>query len=143
MFKKIIAPIVVGGVLLGGVATAGVASAATPNASATAPSHAGKGQLKAWVTSHRKELRKAGLEISAKAIGITPQALRSDLKAGNSIAGVASQHGVNPQTVINDLVNAADSQINQAVPGKLSSTQAQKIEARLPARVTKVVNHTF
>ncbi len=143
MFKKIIAPVVVGGVLLGGVATAGAAYAAAPTAAATAPSHAGKGQLKVWVRSHRKELRQAGLDTSAQAIGITPQALRSDLKAGNSIAGVATQHGVDPQTVINDLVNAADSRINQAVPGKLSSAQAQKIEARLPARVTKVVNHTF
>ena len=143
MFRKIIAPVVVGGVLLGGVASAGVAAAATPAASTAAPSHASKAQIKAWVRSHRKELRKDGLAISAKAIGITPQALVTDLKAGNSIAGVATQHGVSPQTVVGDLVSAADGQINQAVPGKLTLTQANKIEAKLPGRVTKVVNHTF
>jgi urease alpha subunit len=144
VLKKIIAPVVIGGALLGGVATTGAANAATPTASTTAPSHAGKGSVKAWLRSHRKELRKAGLDISAKTIGVTPQALRDDLKAGNSIAGVATQHSVSPQTVINALVSAADSQVNQAVSAhKLTSTQASKIEAKIPGRVTKIVNHTF
>jgi urease alpha subunit len=147
VFKKIIAPVAIGGALLGGtltVATTGAAYAATPAASTTAPSSPHKGQVKAWVRSHRKELRKAGLDISAKTIGVTPQALRADLKAGNSIAGVASQHNVNPQSVINALVSAADTQVNQAVSAnKLTSTQASKIEAKIPGWVAKVVNHTF
>ncbi len=143
MLKKIIAPVVIGGVLLGGAAATGTAYAATPTSS-TAQTHTGKGEAKAWIRSHRKELRQAGLDISAKTIGVTPQALRADLKAGNSVAGVATQHNVSPQTVINAVVGAADSQINQAVTDqKLTSTQASKIEARIPARVTKVVNHTF
>lgn len=148
MFKKIIAPValggaVLGGAVLGGVATAGAATPA-PTASTTAPSHAGKGHAKAWLRSHRKELRKAGLEVSAKTIGISAQELRTDLKAGNSIAGVATQHNVTSQTVVNALVSAADNQINQAVTAKkLTSAQASAIEAKLPARITKVVNHTF
>jgi hypothetical protein len=144
VFKKIIAPVVVGGVLLGGVATTGAAYAAAPAASTATPGHAGKGQLKAWVQAHRKELRKAGLDVSAKSIGISPQELRADLKAGNSIAGVAAQHGVAAQTVINALVSAADNQVNQAVGAhRLTSTQANKIVAKLPGRLAKVVNHTF
>ncbi len=142
MLRKIIAPVVVGGVLLGGVAASGTAYAATPATPTTAQAHAGK--AKAWVRSHRKELRKAGLDVSAKTIGISPQALRADLKAGNSVAGVATQHNVSPQTVINAIVSAADGQINQAVTDqKLTSTQANKIEALIPGRVTKAVNHTF
>ncbi len=94
--------------------------------------------------AHRKELRRAGLSVSAQTIGITPQALRADLKAGNSIAGVASQHNVSPQNVVDALVSAADGKVNQAVnAGKLTSTQASKIEARLPTAVTKIVDHTF
>ncbi len=144
MLKKIIAPVVIGGALLGGVATTGAAYAVTPTASTATPTHAGKGQIKAWIRAHRKEIRKAGLDLSAQTIGITPQALRADLKAGNSIAGVATQHNVNPQTVINALVSAADSRVNQAVGAhQLTSTQASKIEAKIPGRVTKVVNHTF
>lgn len=142
MLKKVIAPVVIGGALLGGVAITGTAYAATAPASTAA--HDGKGQIEAWVRAHRKELRKAGLDLSAKTIGITPQALRADLKAGNSVAGVATQHNVSPQTVVNAVVSAADSQINQAVTGhQLTSTQASKIEAKLPGWVTKVVNHTF
>jgi hypothetical protein len=142
MLKRIIAPVVIGGVLLGGVAATGTAFAATP--SATAQAQTGKGAAKAWIRAHRKELRKDGLDVSAQTIGITPQVLKADLKAGNSVAGVATQHNVSPQTVINALVSAADNQGNKAVTAnKLTSTQANKIEALIPARVTKAVNHTF
>ena len=83
------------------------------------------------------------MDISATTIGVTPQVLVADLKAGNSIAGVATQHGVNPQTVINALVTAADSKVNQAVTaGHLSSTQAKVIEAKVPAYVTTAVDRT-
>jgi hypothetical protein len=145
VLKKVIAPVVIGGALLaGGVTSAGVAGAATPAASTTAPNTANKAHAKAWLRAHRKELRKAGLDISAKTINITPQALVTDLKAGNSIAGVATQHSVSPQTVINALVSAADGKVNQAVNAhKLTSAQANKIEAALPGRITKIVNHTF
>ncbi len=144
MLKKFIAPAVIGGALLGGVVSAGTAYAAAPAATTTAPSQTAKGQLRTWVRAHRRELRKAGLDISAKTIGITPQALRTDLKAGNSIAGVATQHNVNPQNVVNALVSAADTQVNQAVSaGKLTSTEASKIEAKLPTVVAKAVDHTF
>jgi hypothetical protein len=142
VLKKIIAPVVIGGALLGGAATTGPAYAATAPASTVA--HASKGQIKAWVRAHRKELRKAGLDLSAKTIGITPATLRADLKSGNSVAGVASQHNVNPQTVINAVVTAADSKINQAVTDhQLTSTQASTIEAKLPGLVMKAVDHTF
>jgi|SRR6516162_6656860 hypothetical protein len=145
MLKRFIAPVVVGAGLLGGVAATGTAFAASPAApTTTSPSHTGKGALRTWVQAHRKELRKAGLNISAKTIGITPQALRADLRAGNSIAGVATQHSVNPQNVVNALVSAVDARVNQAVTaGKLTSTQASTIEARLPTVLTKVVDHTF
>lgn len=144
MLKKFIAPIVIGGALLGGVAATGTAYAATPTTSSAAQTHTAKGAAKGWVRSHRKELRKAGLEISAKTIGITPQVLRADLKAGNSVAGVATQHNVSPQSVINAVVSAADSQINQAVTDqKLTQAQANKLEAAIPSRVTKAVDHTF
>jgi|SRR5271165_1552641 len=144
MLKKIIAPVVIGGALLGGVASVGTAYAAAPSSSTTTPGQTAKGPLRTWLRAHRKELRRAGLSVSAQTIGITPQALRADLKAGNSIAGVASQHNVSPQNVVDALVSAADGKVNQAVnAGKLTSTQASKIEARLPTAVTKIVDHTF
>jgi hypothetical protein len=57
---------------------------------------------------------------------------------------VATEHNVSPQSVINALVSAADGRVNLAVSAhKLTSTQASKIEAKIPGLVTKVVNHTF
>jgi uncharacterized membrane protein len=144
VFKKIVAPVIIGGVLLGGIASGGAAYAAT---TATAPAHtstAGGGKVATWVRDHRRELRRAGLDISAKTIGITPQALRSDLKAGNSVAGVATAHGVSSGSVVNALVSAADARVAKAVSaGKLSSTQASAVEAKVPAAATKLVNRTF
>jgi hypothetical protein len=144
VFKKIVAPVIIGGVLLGGIAGGGVAYAAT---TATTPTHTtttGTGKVAMWVRDHRRELRRAGVDISAKTIGITPQALRSDLKAGNSVAGVATAHGVSSQTVVNALVTAADARVAKAVSaGKLSSTQANAVDAKIPAAATKLVNRTF
>lgn len=147
MFRKFIAPVLIGGALFGGaLAVGGTASAATPAASstATAPKVATKGQIKQWLRSHRREIRRAAVVISAKTIGITPQALVADLKAGNSIAGVATQHGVSAQTVENALVTAADGKVNQAVTaGRLSAAEGKVIEAKIPQYVAKGVNHTF
>ncbi len=143
MFKKFVAPVVIAGVLLGGAtaATAGVASAASPT---TASAPAGHHALKSWIRAHRRQIRQAALAVSAKSIGISPQALRAELKSGKSVAQVAGEHGVTAQTVIGALVAAADARIDQAVTNhKLSSDLATKIKDALPARVAKAVNHVF
>lgn len=143
MFKKLFAPIVIASVLLGGAAaTAGTASAATPAAAtATTPGHPA---LKAWLKAHRHQLRKAGLIISAKAIGVTPQALRAELKSGKSVADVAGEHGVSAQTVVDALNSAVDARIDKAVAAKtLTTEQAAAIKAAAPAWLTKAVNHVF
>jgi short-subunit dehydrogenase len=142
--KKIVAPVVVAGALLGGgIATTGAAYAGTPAATSSTTA-TGAHPVKAWVKAHRREIRKAGVAVSAKAIGVTPADLVTELRSGKSIAQVASEHNVSSQTVVSDLVKAADTKINEAVSAnKLSSTLANKIEAALPAYVTKAVNHVF
>ena len=91
-----------------------------------------------------RALRAKGLAISASTIGITPQALRADLKSGKSIAQVASANGSSAAAVESALTTAADDAVTQAeTAGKLTSAQASAIEARLPARIDKVVNHVF
>jgi len=144
--NKVIAPIVIGGALLIGVASAGTAAAGTPTSTpaATATAKAGTHTVRTWVRAHRREIRRFGVVTSAKAIGVTPKALVAELRTGTSIAAVAAAHGVGAQTVVNDLVTAADARIDQAVTGhKLSAATAKAIEAALPGYVTKAVNHTF
>ncbi len=147
MLKKSIASLVIGGALLGGAASAGAAYAATPSA-ATPPagttSQATSHPIRTWLQANRMEIRKAGIAISAKTIGITPTGLVSELRSGKSVAGVAAEHNVSAQTVIDAVVGAADAKVNQAVAAhNLTSTEANRIESMLPGRVAKVVNHTF
>lgn len=153
MFKRVIAPIVISVTLMGGVATAGVAYASAPASAPTAataqPSTAtsarpGSHLLRAWLRAHRRQIRRAGVTISARAIGVTSQDLVTELRSGKSIADVAGEHGVSAQTVVNDLVSAADGKITEAVSNhKLDSTVAAKLKASLPARFTKAVDHRF
>jgi hypothetical protein len=148
VLKKTIASVAVGGILLGGAAGAigaGTAYAATPAASSTVPA-TGKAAhpFRAWVKAHRKQIRRAFIGGSAKAIGITPQQLVSELKSGKSVATVAGENNVSTQTVVTDLVNGADAKINQAVTNhKLTADQANKLESLVPGWVNKAVNHTF
>ena len=148
MMKQILAPVVLSGAVVGALALSTTAGAATPAptsaASATAPTHAGRGAAHAWLKAHRKELRAAGVTVSAKAIGITPRALAADLKAGTSVAAVAGQHNVSVATVVGALDNAAVAEVNQAVGShRLTQGQATRIEAKLPGLLTTWVNHTF
>jgi hypothetical protein len=152
VLKKIIVPVLVGGAILGGTASAGTAYAsapavtatAGPAATATATPQTGNHPLGAWLRAHRRQIRRAGVAISAKTIGIAPKDLVSELRSGKSIAEVAGEHNVSAQTVIDALVKAADARVNQAGTNhKLTTTQAGKIEAVLPGRITKLVNHTF
>ena len=147
--KKMIAKASVG-LALSGIAgvglSAGLAStagAATPSAvssSTTAAHH----PVRAWLRAHRRAVARHVVEISAKTIGITPRALASDLRSGQSIAEVAQAHNVAPQEVVNALVQAGDAWIGQAVNDhKLTQAQGSKIEAALPGAVTKLVNHVY
>jgi hypothetical protein len=144
VLKKLMVPILAGGVLLGGVAATGTAYASTPTASVAAPAHIGKSAIRAWLRAHRREIRRAGVAISAKTIGVTPKALVTELRSGKSVADVAGEHGVSAVSVVNALASAADAQIAKAVTAnKLTSAEAAKIEVALPGFLTKAVDHTF
>jgi uncharacterized membrane protein len=145
MLKKLIAPVVVSGAFIGSLALGGAAYAATP---ATAPAaqttKAGAGHAHQWLKTHRKSLRHEGLAISATTIGITPQALRADLKAGASIATVAAAHGSSAAAVESALTTAVDGAVTRAeTAGTLTSAQSSAIQAKVPARIDKLVQHVF
>jgi hypothetical protein len=159
LMAKSIAPVVLAGALLGGAVFAGTAHADTPVAVTAAAPATGAGTpasataatgpkarhaLRHWLRTHRRELRRAVVAISAKTIGVTPQALVAELHSGKSIAAVATEHGKTAQSVVDALKTAADARLDKAVADhKLKAATASKIEAALTARLTKVVNHTF
>ena len=137
--NKFVAGAVVGaGLLAGSLGLAsldvGVANAATPTTSAApAADHAGHPLL--------RRLRHYEFKVAADTIGVKPAELRSDLKAGQSVADVAGSKGVSVDTVVNAVVKDASAKIDQAVTnGKLTQAQADAAKAKLPAQVTKLVN---
>jgi transposase-like protein len=95
--------------------------------------------------AHRLRRRaRAGARVAALTIGLAPKALAQELRAGKSIAQVAAEHGVDPNTVITALVDAATTKVNAAkTAGKITDQQASKLLAGLTERVTKFVNHQF
>ncbi len=147
MKTKIIASSLAGLAILGGtvgfaVSGASSAGAATVAAQNTvtqdAPAGHGLGH------AHRKALRRAALVAAAKAINITPEALRTDLKNGQTISQVATANGADPKVVASTLVKDIDTRLNTLVSnGKLAQDKATKIEAKVPAAVDKAMNKVF
>lgn len=128
------------------------AGAATP--AATAPSlsqslsaavpGAKTGALHQWAAAHRRAILRAVVVTSAKAIGVTPEALVADLRAGHSVAQVAAEHHVATAKVVGALVARGDAAVNRRVEkSKLTAAQAAKIRAALPRIAERIVGHQF
>jgi hypothetical protein len=81
-----------------------------------------------------------GLRVAADAIGISPEQLRSELP-GNSLAGVAQAHGVDPQRVTAALTTAAMARIDAgAAAGRITEDQAANLKQRVSAMIERLVN---
>jgi polyhydroxyalkanoate synthesis regulator phasin len=82
-----------------------------------------------------------GLDDAASAIGIPADQLRTELRAGKSLAEVAAAHGVTRDQLIQKLTDAANKHIDDAVAaGKLTKDQADKVKAATKDRVTRLVD---
>lgn len=83
-----------------------------------------------------------GLEAAAEAIGVEPAQLLESLRSGSTIAEVASQAGVDTQTVIDAMVADAQEHIAEKVAdGTLTQEEADEKLAELTERVTERVNN--
>jgi hypothetical protein len=135
--KKIVAGAALAGTLV--VGTAGVAVAAdTSSPPASDPS----GQS----VRHPRLLRaaRAAGKVVLGVTGGTPQELRAFLKGGGTVAQWATNHGSTPQAVSDALVQAADARVDQALAnGKIDQARADKIKARIPTIVEKLMTRTW
>jgi len=87
---------------------------------------------------------RAAIKDAAGVIGIKPADLVKELKAGKSIADVATEHNVNPQAVIDKLVTDANARVDKAVAaGKITQAKGDAAKAKMTERVTKIVNKKF
>lgn len=120
-------------------APAGATSPATSTARATAHPVA-----RQWLRDHRRQIVRDVLAVSAKTIGIPASELAGDLKAGSSIAAVASAHDVAPTTVVDALVTGAKAKVAKAVADhRITAATGARIDAALPDLFTRVVHRTF
>jgi hypothetical protein len=117
----------VAGAVLGTPLTSGAQDSSGTTVTTTAASTTGKPAVRRAVRDLR-HLRGVGLDAAAKALNMTPAALRAELKTGKSIADVANEKGVPVQTVIDAIVGAEKTVLENEID-------------KLPAQVTKIVNH--
>jgi hypothetical protein len=74
-------------------------------------------------------------------LGIDLDELRSELAEGKSLADIASELGIDPQQVIDDLMAAVEERLDQAVDnGRLSQERVDELLAELEERITDMVN---
>ncbi len=127
-----------------GTAASGAATPAptTPSSPSTsAPVH--HGGLAHWLRTHRR-LRVGVADLVAKDVGLTPQALRAELRTGKSIADVAGEHNVSVASVTSSLVTAADARIDARMSaGKITSARATTLKDKVPTLAEKLVEHQF
>jgi transposase-like protein len=123
--KKVLASFTVAGLIVaGGVSVAGAAGPGSPGGRG----HGG--------------LRVAG-ETAANTIGVTPQDLRTQVRSGKTIAQVATEHGVDANTVVNAIVAAVTQQIDQkAAAGSIDANRAEQAKQKLPDFANRFVNET-
>lgn len=79
----------------------------------------------------------------AEVLGITPEQLKTELKAGKSLAQVAQAHGMSAEQLVTALTAKTKVRVDEAVAsGKITAEQGQKIldaaSKRLPEMIQRI-----
>jgi hypothetical protein len=83
------------------------------------------------------------LRISARYVGLTPKALRAELKAGKSLAQVAVARGKTAAGLKDVLLKPFQQKLNKArAAGRISSADAENRLARISSRLDRIINRT-
>ncbi len=100
-----------------------------------APDRPGKGRVGAFG-------RGVVSEAVTDLLGLTPAEVREQLRAGSTLAEIATEQGVEPQAVIDELVAEAGERLDQAVANeRITQEEADEKLADVTERVTDVVNN--
>ncbi len=126
--KKVLASMTVAGLLVaGGVSAAGAAGPGGPGGPGE-KGHGGYG---------------IAAQTAATTIGVTPEDLRNQVRSGKTIAQVATEHGVDPNTVVTAIITAVTQQIDQkAAAGTVDPSRAEQAKQKLPDFANRFVNET-
>jgi hypothetical protein len=89
-------------------------------------------------------IRRGLVRVSATYLGVTPAQLRTELKAGKTLAQVATEYGKSVAGLEQAITTAVKTRLDKAVTaGKITSAQEQKVLSGLQSRLDKLVNRTF
>lgn len=89
----------------------------------------------------RGGLGRGGLDVAARAIGISEEALHTALGQGRTLARVAADEGVSKDALVAALVKAAQARLDAAVTdGRLTKARADERRAGLEERITELVD---
>lgn len=93
---------------------------------------------------HGRFGRLGGSEAVTDLLGIDADALREQLKDGQSLADIANGAGVDTETLIDTIVDEAQARVDRALEeGKIDADKAADISAKIEDRVTTMVDRTF
>jgi len=80
-------------------------------------------------------------DAAAKALGLTPEKLRTALQSGKSLADVAKEQKVSVDSLVKAMVTATEGRLATAVKnGILTQAKADKMKSTLTERITHRVN---
>ena len=110
----------------------GVVSAATPTPSPSKPTAAGTEQPSADRHTDRRAIRRAVIEAEADVLGIKPEELVKDLKAGQKVSDLAKAKGLSKEQFTARLVANLKPRLDALVDHKvITRAQADKVLDRI------------
>jgi hypothetical protein len=96
---------------------------------------------------HHGRWRGGLIRVSASYIGISPEQLRTELKAGKTLAQITAEHQAQGKTVAGleqAITNAVKARLDKAVSAnRITGQQETQILNRLTSRLDAIVNHSF
>jgi 3-hydroxyacyl-CoA dehydrogenase len=127
-----------------GTITAAQADAVAADLSTAIADHGPGGRGGPWGPGGRHGGPGFDGEVVAGLLGVDVDTLRSDVRDGKTIAEIAGEQGVDPQTVIDSLVAEAESHLDLSVEnGRLTQDEADAKLADVTQRITDFVNNGF
>jgi len=126
-------------------ATAGMVVAATDNSSSTDKAQSGHLAIHSkWQSEGNQRVQFQQNSQIAKILGIDETELNKELKSGQTLAQIATSKGIDVNTLIQQIENAFNTNIDQKVAeGKLTSDQATKMKENFVNKATAMVNKTY
>jgi uncharacterized protein YidB (DUF937 family) len=84
------------------------------------------------------------LSVAAETLGMTQSDLLTELGAGRTIADVAQERGVDPQTIVDAYLSQLTTNLNQAVAdGKITQSQADTMLEQAKTKAPERLNSTW